>query len=181
MVTQLLKRYWMICRFKIGPQDTPSSSHVTILGIVLLFVIMLCQLMIGDISGKLSIAMALYRALVIISGLIAYTYIILLIKNMKSRFQQTVSSLLYCNIIIHLIAFPLVLIGPLIAQLHSIKIVFILLAVIYFLIMIFLNVWQVLINAHIYKNALDLDYLAALFVSFGLLAVNLFLFTQLVR
>jgi fumarate reductase subunit D len=180
MFIRLLLQYWYLCLFRLGPQNTVYSITTLLLGIFLLLIITVFQVMISDISNKITLGMALGRSLVLIGSMSVYTYFVLFIKSKTLRYLPTLSSLIYSHVLIHCLAMPLAILTPYLSTIKAWETAFVFIGIIYFLAMIFLSVWQLLINTHIYYHALDLDFFSALLVSFGLLGVNILLF-QLVH
>lgn len=170
LIVAVLKTYWQLCFFKRGPQDTPHSRVMTVIACCLLIMLLLTQLFIIDVNHKISFDIAFIRALLLIFGISLYTFLILQLVKHRNRVIQTINSLLFAQIIVHVIAFPLLLITPEFTLDQTVLVSDKLLAMVYFLILIFLNVWHLMINAHIFMQALSKTFGVGLLVSFGLLA-----------
>lgn len=175
MFLAILKIYWKICLFKKGPQDSPYSKIIAWMGALALIALLLLQLKIADLEQALSIGSMVIRAVALVAGIGIYTAGVLWLTGFSNRILQAVSSLFFTQIIVHSFAFPLILFAPDAGaeQLGQARFAFI--AMIYLVFVIFLNVWQLMINSYIYQQALSKRFGVGLLVSFGLLAFNLLL------
>jgi len=176
LFASLIQTYWAVCLFKRGPQDTPYSKLFLLSVIVLFLVLFVLQLLLIDVKQLISYSFAIGRAITLTMGLFIYTYLLLALVKYKNRYVQTLTCLLTSQVILQVIALPLVLLGPYLISTETQQAVASLVTVFYLLTVIFLNVWQFLINAHIFKHALGTTFMGGLLAGFGLLAFNFLAF-----
>lgn len=173
MWAALIKRYWDVCVFKETPANTPHSLFL--LGIMAFFFLLLlvAQWMIADVEGIFTLGLSVLAggALLVSYGL--YTCALLMAYHLPHRIVQTLTCLLAGHAIVHLLAFPLLLATPWIAESTLVQSLALLVGVIYLVLTLILTIWQFMVTVHIYKHALGVDYFSAVLASFGLLACNI--------
>lgn len=169
----LIKRYWQVTIFKESPENTPCSSLLLFLVSFLFFLLILLQWYLADFRDEFNLAVSILAALTLICSYFVYTFVILKIYRKVHRVLQTLTALLASHMIIHFCAFPLLLVAPLImgSKLEPMFLLFI--GVVYLILTLLLTLWQFMVTIHIYKRAIDLNYLSAVLASFGLLACNI--------
>lgn len=169
----LIKRYWHVSIFKETPANTPYS--LLLLGAIALFFFLLVvmQWMIADIEEIFTFNTSLLAAGALLASYGAYTFALLLLFRMSSRTVQTLTCLLAGHAIVHLFAFPLLLVAPWFAEAKIVQPLALLVAVVYLILTFVLTIWQFMITVHIYKHALGIDYFPAVLASFGLIACNI--------
>lgn len=175
----ILKKYWRVTTFRETPANTPYSFFVLILAVLTYFLIVVLQWELMDFKNQFSLAATMLAALLLVVSYYAYTALLLITTDKSNRTLQTVTSLLMCHLLILLFGFILVLVAPILAKADMTQISMRLLVMIYLLNVLVLTLWQFAVAAHIYKNALDSDYLTAMLASFGLLAANILTITLL--
>jgi hypothetical protein len=152
---------------KAAPQDLPYSSRLLVR---IIFLYVGSGLVIT--SGVAEPALALGRVVLSLAVISVFSYVLLAALNMKARYLQTVTALLGTGIIFNLLAWPVLSFGN-IEQASAIAVQLLSLAV------IALISWEVLVTAHIFRNALDTKMTQAVLLSMALFLVTLTL-SQLV-
>lgn len=169
----LIKRYWQVCTLKVTPAETPHSPLLLAIIAVFFYLLIYFQWIIADVNQQYSPSGFLLSGLSLITSYWIYTFALLWAYRVPHRTVQTLSCLLAGHAIVHLVAFPLLLLTPwLIAASMDPSLAFVV-GLMYMLLTLVLTVWQFMISAHIYKQALSVDYLPAVLASFGLLACNI--------
>ncbi|MDT8452437.1 MAG: hypothetical protein RQ936_06810 [Gammaproteobacteria bacterium] len=152
---------------KAVPQDLPCSSRL-LLRIIFLYVGSGIVVM-GSVAEP---ALALGRVVLSLAVISVFSYVLLSALNMKARYLQTVTALIGTGIIFNLMAWPVLSFGD-IEQASAVAVQLLSLAV------IALISWEVLVTAHIFRNALDTKMTQAVLLSMALFLVTLTL-SQLV-
>ena len=165
----IFARYWNICLLRESPENTPFSYIRMLLSAFVLILLMIFEWRSTQFNSSNDVMMA--------TGLVCsyfiYTYAVLQIKGLTSRWVQTTTSLYCMNIIIHILVVPLLLLSPFLSQIHLKNPFFLFLGVLYLFLSIGVTVWQFVITAHIYKYALNTTAIQSVLVAFGLIAVNI--------
>ena len=136
-----------LCRLRGGPQDLP---HAPVLLVILLGAGTALDLAIGQAMnhGDNALARSLLSSVVVL-GL---CWIALAIRRLPHRYVQTASALLACSLVFSLVQLPLALLaGPppaSAAELSSLQILLGWLTLALF-------VWQISVDAHIMRHAMD--------------------------
>lgn len=135
----LLRLFLDITLFRKGPQDLPHSA-------ILLVLALLADVTISTVVGALDgeIAGAILQALVASGLLLAFVSLLLLLTSHRERFQKTATAVLGCDALITLVALPVSLLSDLINGLG--------------LLIIGILFWNLLVFAHILKQALGVGY-----------------------
>jgi len=157
----LLSTVIAVMLLKAGPQHLPASRQLLGASILLYLVTGLLILL-----PELDAATALGDMLLDIGVLASFSYFTLSMLGFTRRFVQTVATLATTGCVFHLLAWPvLVHINSLQAQQQD--------ALIESLLMLALLAWQILVNAHIFRYALELKMGAAVALSFGYLFLSI--------
>lgn len=169
----LIKRYWQVSLLKETPANTPYS--VFLLGVMVLFFLLLIvmQWMIADFEHVFTFSRSIVAGAALLLSYAIYTYALLLVFRVANRMVQTLTCLLAGNSIVHLFAFPLLLMTPWLMQANAVEPLALLIGIFYLVSTLILTIWQFMVTVHIYKHALMIDYLPAVLASFGLLACNI--------
>ncbi|MDP1604792.1 MAG: hypothetical protein Q8M03_16180 [Legionella sp.] len=170
---EIIKRYWQVSIFKETPANTPHSMFLLISALVLYLTMLITQWSIIDIKQKFTFVHSLLAAVCLLASYLIYTALLLKLFKKTGRFLQTMTTLLMTSLIIHVFAFPLLLMSSssYVAGLQQTALL--LFASTYLLVTLMLSLWQLGIIAYIYKLALELNGLSAMLVSFGWLAFNI--------
>ena len=171
-----MKLFWRICCLKAGPGDVPYSLRLLALALLVSSLLGWYQL-----SFRSPMFDALWQAIFLLGVTVSFTFVVLAMRDNVERFVQTLTALIACGVIIHLTALPLLELQPFLLANNLPIFVSGLLSLISLLIILLINVWTVLVNAHIYRQALNVNRMMALLVTFALIAVNIFLFSQVIR
>ena len=151
----LIRTFWDICLLQKAPQDIPYSRGLFILLLLVGFVIDNLNLNIALPEMAVASIMAVVSLHTIflvgsLSGLLA-------LMGYRARIFQTLTALIGTGIIISLLALPVLLIVSRLAKEPG-----------YFgLILLLLNIWSLLITAHILRHALSIGFLLAGLLAFG--------------
>ncbi len=171
---QFVKLYWSICRLRADPGDVPYSK--ALLGFVLLL-----NFLIGwfQFSFKATPLISSLQSLLILTISAGFTYFVLSIKGLLTRFVQTFSALLGTSAIVNLIIFPLLLLQPVFFQKKPVNSMLVSLQFMFLLAVLMINIWLIMIMVHIYSKALDVNYLVGLLVTIALLGLDIIIFSRL--
>jgi len=175
MWSALIKRYWLISIFKETPENTPYS--VLLLGtfVVIFFLLIVMQWMIADVEEIFTFQKSILAAISLLISYGLYTFALLYVSRKSYRIVQTLTCLLAAHIIVHVFAFPLLLVAPWLSETTITQPLALLVGIVYLIATFFLTVWQFMITVHIYKHALAVDYFPAVLASLGLIACNILL------
>lgn len=104
--------------------------------------------------------------------LLSFSYTILSVRGLKSRFVQAISALFGTGVIFNLMAWPLTgligIEGPSDTMVALIA-----------LLMLSMLSWELLVTAHIYRNALNLQMIHSIMLSFALFFISM-IFSQVI-
>lgn len=179
MWNTLLKCYWQVAVFKESPANTPYSLLLLVISSFCYFILTLFQWETAELPKQFSFNFIILLCLGLLFVYFAYTFLILQIAGKINRAVQTLTTLFATHFIIHAIAFPLIVLAPQLVGLDSESNVNASLALGYVFITLSLTIWQFLITAFIYRQALELDFFSSLFVSFGLSICNILILLML--
>jgi len=167
MLHFIFNRYWHICLLQESPENTPYSiTRFFMSGLVLVFILVF------EWSFSYYNTADLGTSGLLLSYFF-YSYALLFLKNHVARLVQTVTALYYTSIIIHLFVVPLLYVAPYLSNSHIMSPMLLLIAIIYLCFSIGLSIWQLIIVAHIYKNALNVSAVQSAMAAIGLMAVNI--------
>jgi len=169
----LIKQYWNVSLLREKPENTPHSLLLSCLVVFVFFVLIVLQWMITDLSRQLAVSAALLVAGSLVVSYLLYTWVLLRLFGLQSRFLQTLTCILAGHTAVHLVAFPLLFIMPLILKMPELTTFSPVIGVLYLALTLILAVWQFMISAYIFKHALTASWLAATLASLGLLACNI--------
>lgn len=154
-MSQLFRTFWEICLLQKAPQDIAYSRRLFVFLLAFGFVIdnlnlniALPELMVIPVLGVVSL-----HTIFLLGSLSA----LLLVMGYQARIVQTLTALLGTGIILSLFALPVLLIVGQSTNEPG-----------YFgLILLLLNIWSLLITAHILRHALSIGFLLAGLLAFG--------------
>lgn len=169
----LIHKYWQLCLFRETPEKTPYSPLLLVASISIFFFLVTVQWVIVDIEHQFTLIQTALTAISLIVSYAIYSSALLKSFKLSARFVQTLTCLVISHTIVHIIAFPLLLIAPLLLAMEVSRPVITMVAILYLGITIFLSVWQFMITTFIFKHALTINYLPATLASLGLLATNI--------
>lgn len=176
MGLSIWKSYWRVSTLRDTPANT-VYSHMVLVGSVLLFcAIVAIQLVL--LSPKYQNGGSMFiMLLMLLFSYSCYTYLLLYFTKKSNRYLQTLACILMAYVIVHLMAMPLVLIGYYAIATKVGMEILVYLNSLYLTMTLIFTIWQFLALAHIYRHALDVDFLRGVLASFGLLAFNLLIFS----
>ena len=152
---------------KTAPQDLPYSTGL--MGRVI-FLYLISGIVV--VAGTVEPSLAMARMLLNIGIILFFSYVVLSSLNLKIRFVQMVTALIGTGIVFNLLAWPVLIfndteqISEFALQLFS-------------LLVLMLISWEILVTAHIFRNALNTKMTQAVILSMALFFVSLTL-SQLV-
>jgi hypothetical protein len=157
----LLSTVIAILLLKAGPQHMPASR--SLLGVsVLLYTITGMLILLPALDA----GPALGNMLLDIMVLVSFCYFALSMLKLTSRFVQTIAAMTLTGCVFHLLAWPVLAhINSAQAQTQV--------ATIESLLMLAMLAWQVLVNAHIFRYALEIKMGRAVALSFGYLFLSI--------
>jgi hypothetical protein len=140
----------------------------------LFYLVVVTQWSMVEAKVPLTLTKILSAGLLLIFSYSFYTFITLTIRNLQSRFVQTLTCLFATHTIIHIFAYPLLAVTPLLIDGEAIPQAFdFIFMFVYLLLTIIVTVWQLMVTVHIYKAALKVDNLPAILATIGLFAANI--------
>lgn len=137
----LFRAFWQILLLRAAPQSLPASSTLLGLALVLHF-----SLGFAHALFSLPITVALPYAAVATLTLIGVVYGLLFLRNLSSRYQQTVTALAGCEALLGILLLPVNLLYGMSgegAELSTLLVIFSLMAI----------GWNVALAAHIFRHA----------------------------
>jgi len=168
-----IKKYWQVSIFQETPANTPYSSFLLGLITFFFYVLIVMQWTVADVDELFTLTTSLFAAATLLLSYTLYTLALLALFQVSHRIVQTLACLLACHTIVHLFAFPLLLLAPWFADEKIIQPLALVVAIVYLILTFVLTIWQFMITVHIYKHALGIDYFPAVLASIGLLACNI--------
>lgn len=173
IIKQLFFCYWNLSLLKNSPENTPYSMPLLVFSAVLLSVLLSIQWSYSSFVFADDLLLVFCASVSLVCSYFIYTAAILFFKNLKARLVQTLTSLLFTQSVVHVLAMPLFIIDPYLTQNNLKNPVFLFIAVLYLFATIGFSIWQFIITAHIYKYALNTTPVQSVFAAFGLIAVNI--------
>lgn len=172
---QILSTTWRICRLKVGPQDMPYSVTLLITLLISNATISILALSINQMNTEI-----IRQSLVLLLVPLIFSYAILYLYKRSERFIQTVCAQNAVNILLSLLMIPFLVFHPSPPQAgQTISNAVILISLFYIIVFLGFNVWLVVITAHIYRHALNVNYMTGLLAAFALMGVNILVFSFL--
>ncbi len=151
----LLILFWRISRLQKGPEDVPASTAL----FMSLFMSMLFVDLVSTHLGLPGVRLFEILLIVIVSNasILALTALLLQLFGYVQRILQTLTALLGSSILITVLAMP-VLLG---LQVHMDN------PGVWGILLLVLEVWQLVITAHILRRSLSVSVLLALLLALG--------------
>jgi hypothetical protein len=151
-MNSLIETFWNICRFRLGPQDLPASQNLFI-GALLLYA--LISTIIGGF--ELPPERALLSAIVELVLMLGMIRMMLWVRDLWPRFQQTVTALLGTGVLFGFVAVPLMWWQSQYAQPMD--------AFAPSLLIFILFAWSVAVTGHILRHALNTPFYVGVLLS----------------
>ncbi len=158
--------FLQICLLRRAPQDIPASSLLLAMTLLLHFLFTVLAAML-DPNPQQVMLIAVIECLC----LLAFVYVVLLLRSRTNRWQQTVTALVGTGIIIKLIFFPVLMLLPGGGGLHETP-TSVMWAV------WLLSLWGLLVLAHIFRHALSVPFILGAAVAIAYCAVNVTAISQ---
>lgn len=141
---KIIFRYIDLCRLNAGPADMPSSDK-------LLKITLLAYFLVGVLIGRIDSGwdVSLLTSLTDTLFMVIVINVLLKFKGLQTRYKQTLTALSGAGIILNLIGFPLLLWlnqTDKLEQGTSVAMLFV----------IALMIWNLMVIAHIFRQALDI-------------------------
>jgi len=154
-------RILAIMLLRAGPQHLPHSVSL----LVILTILYLASGVLV-LATSMSVGQAITNLILDIAVLYAFSYFCLSLLQFKARFVQMASALTGIGAVYHLLAWPLFIqIHDMQSQQQGVTIVA--------LLMLSLISWQVLVFAHVFRNAMQMSMARALILSFAYLFLSI--------
>lgn len=144
-----------------APQNLPYSSRLMNR---VIFLYLFSGIVV--LNGVIEPSMALPRMILSILVLMGFSYLVLSMLGLKPRFVQTVTALVGTGVIFNLMSWPLL--GLLGAENVADS-----MANMLSLLILMLISWEVMVTAHIYRHALNMQLAKAIILSIGLFLMNM--------
>ncbi len=174
MIFKQLKAYWTLCLFKNSPENTPYSLSLTFALGLLFYFVMISQWLMVKGEVPLGFKQMVMAGLSLAMTYAAYTFVILKVYRLQFRFLQTLASLFATHAWVHICAYPLLLLTPFLGEQNALPgLLGLFMMLIYLTVTLGLTGWQLVITVYIYKKALEVDNILAIFVTMGLFALNI--------
>ena len=146
---------------KTAPQDLPYSIRLMGRSIFLYFISGIVV-----VAGIVEPPLAMGRMLLNIGIILFFSYVVLSSLNLRARFVQTVTALVGTGLVFNLLAWPVLSFGG--VEQESAAVMQILSIFVLMLIS-----WEILVTAHIFRNALGTKMTQAVILSMALFFVSL--------
>lgn len=158
-MTALIRLFVRVCLFRNGPEDMPYAPPLV--GI-LLFLWLLVQLLSAALQIGLTLGQMLTVQLLSMAVLLAGTAVLLAFKNLGRRWTQTAMALVGVDLLLSVIALPLMLLNLLAGQ-H--------LPFIDGLYLMLIS-WQMAVQSFVFHRALNVSPFLGLGLAFGFLILT---------
>lgn len=162
----LLRLLWDICRFKRGPQDLPYSKQLMFLLTALNITFTVGQLLLNNAP-----TVFIYAAFLSFFVSAGYNYTILSYKKLSTRFVQTFSAHMGTAMLFGIAGFIFTNIAMLISSEN----------ILFFFGVLYLQAWAIGVAAHIFRHALNTNFLFGLLTALGQIAIYIALATLFIR
>lgn len=173
MLERITRCYWRLCLLRESPENTPYSPFLMALAGFLFFMLIIFQWRFAATTPVFSFLTGIFAAFSLLLSYLFYTYVLLKLLSLSERLVQTTTSLWAAHFIIHVLAFPLLILTPYLAEADMSSPVILLLGIVYLLTTLGLSVWQFIITVHIYRYAMGVSVMQAVLAGVGLLAFNI--------
>jgi len=175
MVLNLLRTSWAICVLRKGPQDMPYSF-------IFFWLALLINAFIG--WGQLSLQQEGGLALTETVGLVAvsllYVYALLRFSGGMERYIQTISAMMIAGAMVVLLIWPIVHVFLYVMKNNEQgSFVFLWANLSVLILVVFANIWTLLISAHIFRHSLNQNFFVGLLVAIGLIAMHILVYNFL--
>ena len=161
MVYTILKPFLNLCLLNANPQDLPASQFLLVMSLILYLVVSVALAL--PVYG---LNTSLTQALLEITMLIAYTWLILVMTSHGERLTQTLSALAGTGVIFGFIALPIIYSIYESTSAGGVGNVWTVVA--YFMI----TGWLLVVYGHVFRNALSSGLFMGMLVSLGYIVLT---------
>jgi hypothetical protein len=142
-----------------GPEDVPASPR-------LLQEMILLNLFTGIVvlSAHYGVDMAMYSSLVDLAVSLAFTGLMLVVLNRRPRFVQTAAAICGTGALFHLLSWPFLIVAEDAGQSLQNTL---------WIVMLLLTSWELMVDAHIFRRAIDSGMASAIALSFALFMISI--------
>jgi hypothetical protein len=154
-----------ILAFRAGPQDLPFSHTLTQLVVPLAMAVNFLQF-----RYTMSGLPALTQAVVSVLALVAYTALLLQLRDRRNRLQQTCNALLATNVVLTLLALPaFTLLEPVLPELISNPDALSegRIPALPLWTLMLISLWSITVSGHIFRHALEIKLWVGLIAAMG--------------
>jgi hypothetical protein len=155
LLKQIILPFWAICTLQKGPQALPVSGLLLLLTVIFSLIIDMANLYIVVVDPELLTLLTMAGLYSL--GLASSLSFLMWLMRYRQRILQTLSALFGTGIIISLCALPFLLMLKTTPDEPSIFSIFIL----------GINIWSLVVTAHILRHALSVSLLMAWVLAFG--------------
>lgn len=158
----LFSRLAAIVLLKLGPQDLPAGSNITLVCILAYLAVTTLSLTAGETPAQLPLVLFLAVALPVV-----LSRIVLGLRGHLARWHQTLSALFGTSALLSLLTLPINLSGSEQASAPAA------------LLMLLAFFWSFSVDAHIWRHALEVSFAAGLALAVTLFAISVFTISTL--
>ncbi len=160
-MAQLIQKYLQLVLLRITPQELPGQPIALWISVAAAFIASLAGLLFAYRFGDAVLRSVLA---ILVPGVLVYA--MLGVKNLQSRFVQSYSALCGSAAVIYIIALPLLpAFFSAAADSSSGKLII--------FIVLLLDIWTLLITAHIFKHAFEVGFASAISLAVVMMIVTL--------
>jgi len=154
----IIRFYWQLCRFKAGPEQTPTAS---VFVAITLLVYCVVNLSVWSAVGDASLLQSTINMLLMTGAWMTVVLLVLCFKSKSSRFKQTSAALLGSDALISCVSLPVLLFAVSLdetsAAVGGIKVM-----------LLVVMVWDILVKGFIYHRSMGLSVFQGNLFSFSL-------------
>ena len=175
MIKLYLQLIWRICKLQAGPEDVPHSN-ILLIGIVILSVLL------GWLPMLLQkgLAAGLMTVVATLTVMVLFVYAVLQIRGLARRFVQTLTAIVSVDILIKLVALPFLILMAWMIAVKPEDSVLNTVSFLYLIVILVVNVWGIIVTAHIFRRALNTRFIVGLLITFAMIGLEMIVFKQLV-
>lgn len=158
---------WNICCLRSGPQDLPYSVVLLILLVLINITLSTLQLL-----SDFSFGQALFQTSAMLGLSLVFTWFLLSLKKLQTRFVQTVSALIATGLVFNLIVYTVFLLQFHALSLDEPTLTNVLINLFLSSLKLALIIWVCVITAHIFKHSLQISFVGGLVVTFAFIGLH---------
>ena len=146
---------------RTAPQDLPYSIGLMVR---VIFLYLISGLIV--VGGIVEPSLAVARMLLNIGVVLSFSYVLLSSLNLRSRFVQMITALIGTGIVFNLLSWPILIYND-VEQLSAAA-----MQIISMLVLMIIS-WEILVTAHIFRNALNTKMTQSVILSMALFFISL--------